>query len=150
MESTDDAQGQCPKMPQDAPSGADRLNETQSSLNEAASPTDHTTLRDKELMAIDILAHGTTLGAAARMLQIDRKTLYRWRHEPDFVDLLSARRRQLWSDSAERLQGMCAASLDELDEHLRSRYDRDRFRAATALLRLAHLNKAIAKTDQGD
>ena len=105
-------------------------------------------LTDRQLLAIDRLARGVSLRAVARKLEIDPKTLYRWRQQPAFKDLLSQRRRELWSDVAERLRAMCDRSLDELDEQLRTNFDTARMQAATTILRLANVKAALTALDE--
>jgi len=43
---------------------------------------DPRSLSDKQLIAIGMLAQGMGLRDVARRLEIDLRTLYRWRHQP--------------------------------------------------------------------
>ena len=74
-------------------------------------------------------------------MEIERRTLYRWRQDPAFRDALGHRRRALWSDAVERIRGMVTPSLDIIEQHLADRYERVRFRAAQTVLNLASLKK---------
>ena len=114
------------------PTSDDRLNETPSSLND-----------DKQRIAIELLLAGKSFSAAAQAVQVSRRTLYTWRQDPAFQQELEHRREELWSDEAERLRAMVHPSLDILEEHLRDPYDRSRFRAANAVLRLADLRRVV-------
>jgi transposase-like protein len=114
------------------PSSADRLNSVATSE-----------LSEKQKTAIELLLIGKSLAATARALDIDARTLYRWRQDEFFRDILEDRRRELWSDASGRLAALVHPSLDVMEQHLADRYDRARFRAASAILKLANL-KATA------
>jgi transposase-like protein len=113
------------------PIAPDDLNERGASLNE------------RQRAAIDMLLAGRSCAAVAQALEVDRRTLYRWRQEEPFRFELEQRRGELWQDAADRLRGMVHASLDVLERQLADRYDRARFTAATAVLRLAGLRKVV-------
>jgi hypothetical protein len=145
---------QCPIPAQSSQLETPSLNESQK--EEASKPADDEeeqetihpdTLTDRQFVAIDILAQGTPLRVAAKILQIDLKTLYRWRHQQAFEEMLVRRRTELWSEVVERLRGMCHECLNELHEQLHDRYDKSRFRAATTVLKLAELKKATAGSE---
>ena len=149
------AHGQSDRLPEDArecPMEKNDLNETPSALKKTgaglnepdASESDPT---DQQLAAIDLLAQGAALQAVALTLKIDPKTLYRWRQRPRFAALLRQRREELWSDATHRLRGLAHACISELDEQLHDVYDRSRFRAATALLKMIDLKKAAAELE---
>jgi hypothetical protein len=105
-------------------------------------------LSEKQCHAIGLLSFGKSVSAIAQSLGIDRRTLYRWRQDERFRFELSRRRRELWSDAADRLQGMVHPSLDILEQHLIDRYDRARFRAATAVIRFVNLRKAVEASNE--
>ena len=71
---------------------------------------------------------------------MDRRTIYRWRQNPEFSGTLEQRRLELWEEASERLRALVHPSLDVLEHQLADRYDRARFRAAATVLRLAKLN----------
>ena len=108
---------------------------------EAPAEVDH--LTDRQRAAIEFLVMGKSPGVIAPSLGIDRRTLYNWRQDPEFKQELERRRAQLWTQAAERLRSLVHPSLDVMEQHLADRYDRARFRAASALLRLANLAKAV-------
>jgi hypothetical protein len=124
------------------PIGQNRLNERGSDLND--------TLNEQQLAAIEMLATGRSPTRVARQLEIDRRTLYRWRQDPAFSAALGRRRRELWSDAVQRVRGMANASLDIIEQHLSDRYERIRFRAAQTVLNLASLKKHAADMDEID
>jgi transposase-like protein len=111
------------------PTLADRLNKT----------ADSSALTERQKAAIELLLMGKTMTATARALEIDRKTLYNWRSDDRFREVLEERRRELWSDASGRLVALVHPSLDVLEQHLADRYDRARFRAASTVLKLARL-----------
>jgi len=116
----------------ECPIAGDSLNEQGVSLNE------------RQRAAIEMLLAGKSVGAIAQALDIDPRTLYRWRQEEAFRAELEARRRALWDEAAERLRAMVHPSLDILERQLADRYDRARFVAANAVLRLAGVHKVVA------
>ena len=113
----------------ECPIGQNRLNEAYASLN------------DQQKTAVEMLAVGKSFGRIARFIEIDPRTLYRWRQDPIFREALHRRRRELWSDAIDRVRGMVTPSLDIVEQHLTDRYERIRFRAAQTVLNLASLKK---------
>jgi hypothetical protein len=116
------------------PTPDDRLNEPASSLN------------DNQRAAIRMIVMGKTLSSIAEAIGVTRRTLYNWREDPDFQQELQRRREELWSDAAERLRAMVHSSLDIFQEHLSDPYDRARFRAANAVLRISDLRRVVPPT----
>jgi hypothetical protein len=106
-------------------------------------PISQNRLSEKQHAAIELLVLGKSLGAIAKVIEIDPRTLYRWRKDPDFADELEQRRDELWGAAAERLRALVHPSLDVLEGQLHDRYDRARFNAATMLLKLVDLRKVI-------
>ena len=98
---------------------------------------------DKQNAAIELLVLGNTLAATAQAIDVDAKTLYNWRQDAAFIEALEARRAELWDQAAQRLRAMVHPSLDILEQDLSNRHDRARFRAATAVLRLADLRRTL-------
>jgi transposase-like protein len=100
-------------------------------------------LSDKQRAAIELLILGQRMSCIAGAVGIDPSTLYRWRQDEAFRTELDRCRRELWSGAAERLRALVHPSLDVMEQHLRDRYDRNRFRAASSVLRLADLRKCV-------
>ena len=100
-------------------------------------------LSEKQKAAIELLVLGNTLGETAEAIDVDPKTLFNWRRDEAFADALSARRAELWDEAAQRLRAMVHPSLDILEQDLANRHERARFRAATAVLRLADLRRTL-------
>lgn len=100
-------------------------------------------LSDKQRAAIELLILGQRMSCIAGAIGIDPSTLYRWRQDETFVAELDRCRRELWAGAAERLRALVHPSLDVMEQHLRDRYERNRFRAASSVLRLADLRKCI-------
>ena len=98
-------------------------------------------LNEKQRIAIEMLAMGRSYVATAKELGIGRRTLFDWRQTESFQEALRARHRELWGDVTDRLRMLVDPSVEVLVEHLNDRYDRSRFRAATAILRLANVGR---------
>ena len=98
-------------------------------------------LNEKQLAAIEMLVVGRSLTAISQAIEIDRKTLYRWRKDDAFLEVLNARRREVWGDVVGRLRDLTHPSLEVMAQQLEEKYDRSRVRAASLILRLAHLHK---------
>ena len=129
-------EGAVPENARKCPIGRNRLNSAYSSLN------------DKQKTAVEMLAIGKSLGRVARFIEIDAKTLYRWRQDATFREALYRRRRELWSDAIDRVRGMVTPSLDIVEQHLSDRYERIRFRAAQTVLNVASLKKHAAEAGE--
>jgi transposase-like protein len=106
-------------------------------------------LSDKQRIAIERLMMGASFSKIAEELAIGRRTLFEWRHkDPNFVAELERRRRELWGDSADHLRALLPDAVEVLESFLRDTYDKNRFKAATTLLRLANVRSAIAVTEE--
>ena len=98
-------------------------------------------LSEKQLAAIEMLVAGRSLGGIAKAVEVDPKTLYRWRKDREFIEVLNVRRREVWGDVVGRLRDLTHPSLEVMAQQLEEKYDRSRVRAASLILRLAHLHK---------
>jgi transposase-like protein len=94
-------------------------------------------LNEQQRAAIEMLVLGKAIGEISKALEIAPCTLYRWRQEAAFGDELAQRRAEFWAGAGDRLKDLIHPSLEVMAEHLADRYDRARFRAASAVLRLA-------------
>ena len=56
---------------------------------------------------------------------------------------MQERRRELWSRASDRVRALLHPSIDVMEQHLKDKYDKARFRAASTLLRLASLHKSL-------
>lgn len=96
-------------------------------------------LNERQLAALELLLLGKSVGTVAQELKIDPKTLLRWRQDELFIETLEQRRAELFADAAERLRCLVHRSLDVLELQLSDRYDRARYSAAAAVLRLVRM-----------
>src|SRR4051812_5203580 len=48
-------------------------------------------LSEKQLAAIELLVAGRSLGGIAKAIEVDPKTVYRWRKSDEFLEVLNAR-----------------------------------------------------------
>ena len=101
-------------------------------------------LTPAQAKAIELLLLATPLRKVIEILQIDRKTLYRWRRHRAFARELSRRQALAWDSAADRVRALLEPAIDVLGEQLRDPYDDTRFRAASTLLRLANIKDAVA------
>ena len=97
----------------------------------------HTDLSEPQLQALDLLIQGHSDTRIAQSLTIDRRTLYRWRHQPAFAQALADQRHQLRQSAADRLHTLLPAAFNVLKTQLLAPYDRTAFRAAATILRFA-------------
>jgi len=105
----------------------------------------------KQRVAIELLTLGKPLSQVAADCGVDRKTLYTWRHNRDFLAALRAHRRELWGDVADQIRALLPRAVGVLARQLDDRYDRARFDAARAILRLVDVKSAVAFIDdEGD
>lgn len=100
-------------------------------------------LSEKQMTAVEMLVSGVGYGQVARTLSIDPKTLYNWREEELFQEALRERRRELWGRAGDRIRALLHPSIDVMEAHLKDKYDRSRFRAASTMLRLANLRATL-------
>ena len=101
-------------------------------------------LTDRQLAALALLATGKSVQNVADELGVHRQTLWRWRaHDERFRAELHRRQREMWEESMTRLQAMVLPSIEVIDSYLNNRYDMHRFRAATTVLRMSGLAKAV-------
>ena len=100
-------------------------------------------LSDRQRLAIDFLVLGHSETAVAEALHIDRKTLYRWRHDddPQYRDTLGDRRKELLDTTADRFRTMLTTALDTFARHLKDPYAPTAHRAARSLLALAAIGR---------
>jgi hypothetical protein len=95
----------------------------------------------QQLVAIELLAIGKALGTVAKAVEVTPRTLYNWRQDDLFREQLARRQRELWHTASRRLRALVHPSLDIVEKQLRDPFDKSRFRAATAVLRLSDLRK---------
>jgi len=108
-------------------------------ISKSSSQLDPPGLNEKQQAAIELLAVGKSYVLAAKEAGVDRRTLFTWRQDELFQSELRRRHHEVWGDVTERLRMLVDPSVEVLAEHLNDRYDRSRFRAATAILKLANL-----------
>jgi hypothetical protein len=101
-------------------------------------------LSDTQLKAVELLIGGTSITRTAQECGVDRRTVYRWRHEDGpFRAELQRRRQELWSIAADRMRSMVLTSLTIFNDALQEEWADARFQAATKLLRVVNLRKLV-------
>ena len=101
------------------------------------------TLADRRQAALRLLVVGKSIARVARELELSRQTIYRWRQDPAFEEELKRLREQSWGEVVARLKGLLEPSLNVMEAQLRHDLVHERYRAATFLLRLPGIGKAI-------
>jgi transposase-like protein len=104
-------------------------------------------LTEKQQNALRLLVMGKSISVIARTLDINPRTLHRWRQLDAFRRELNSLRRHLWSQAVERLRSLVHPSLDVFEEQLHNPHERSRYRAANAVLRHANLKKCVPLAD---
>jgi hypothetical protein len=99
---------------------------------------------DGKTLALALILAGKPDTEVAKEVGVHRRTIYRWRHEDEqFLGELNRRRRELWNGLGDRLRSLLDPAVDVLARQLSDPYERTRFRAATTLLKLADVRKAM-------
>lgn len=72
-----------------------------------------------QAQAVDLIAAGMDDAAVGRAVGVRRETVNRWRHEHEWMKAaVSARRRQVWEATVDRLRHVAAAAVDVLAARL--------------------------------
>jgi hypothetical protein len=107
-------------------------------------------LTDRQRLAVELILAGKSDAVVAREVSVSRRTVCRWRHtDSEFIAELNRRRKARWDGVADRLRELLDPAVDVLAQQLADRYEPTRYRAATALLRLAGIKTAV-KLDEDD
>ena len=130
-------------LPADSPEPVDSLSQNFSELPifEKSSQREPSRLNNNQRAAIELLVLGKNLVAVCQQLKIDRRTLFNWRKDERFRAELERRHEEVWGDTARRIQMLADPCIEVLVEQLNDCYDRSRYRAATAILRMVKLTK---------
>jgi hypothetical protein len=106
---------------------------------EKSSQLEEVSLNEKKRAAVELLALGKSYTVTAKTVGVDRRKIFEWRQEELFQSELRRRHQQLWGDTVELLTMLADPSVEVLVEHLNDNYERNRFRAATTILKLVKL-----------
>jgi hypothetical protein len=100
-------------------------------------------LSDAQVVALDMILSGAGDSAVAREVNVNRRTIYRWRVEhPVFSQALAKRRQQLWELGVDRFRELTRLALDRLEAQIRDPYAPISMQAARAVVALAQLGRA--------
>src|SRR5690242_14986032 len=91
--------------------------ELSASENVRKCPIRENDLNEKQLTAIEMLVLGKAVGAVAKTLEIDPRTLFRWRRDELFREALDARRTEVWGGATDRLKDLVHPSIEVMAEH---------------------------------
>ncbi len=95
-------------------------------------------LSPRQLAAIPLLASGRGPVAVAEAVGLNRRQVTRWLTEPGFRQAPDLARREMWSETLDRLRGLMPKALDVLATELDGE---GKARAAAEILKLAGLGK---------
>ena len=108
-------------------------------------------LTPAQLSAVNLLATGGTITAAAESANVARQTVSEWmNHDPVFQAALNQRRSELWSEQCDRFRAMLPKALDTVETALSSGGP-DALKAALTIIRLSGLElKPTGETEAED
>ena len=98
-------------------------------------------LEEKQQLAVRLIVTGKSFNTIAHALEINVRTLYRWRSQDSFRKAIDHLRRKLWTQGVDRLRSLVHPALTEIEKQLKDRDQRARYRSANAVLRHANLRK---------
>lgn len=91
-------------------------------------------LTPEQLQVIGMISLGQTVVATAQAIGVHRATIYRWRHDPTFAAVLKRRQEDMYSAAVDQMRASLVQAIGTVAEHLNSRCEEDRVRAAFRLL----------------
>lgn len=101
-------------------------------------------LKPAQLTAVDLLALGSSVSAAATAAKVSRQTVSEWlNQDAEFIAALNTRRGELWAEAADRLRALLPRALDVIEKALATEGP-DALPAALALVKLVRVNVAPA------
>ncbi|HMX25831.1 MAG TPA: hypothetical protein PLD20_24510 [Blastocatellia bacterium] len=108
-------------------------------------------LTPAQLNAVNLLATGATVTAAAEAANVARQTVSEWmNHDPAFQASLNLRRSELWAEQCDRYRAMLPKALDAVETVL-TEGGPDALKAALTIIRLSGLElKPTGETEAGD
>ncbi|MGH9839322.1 MAG: hypothetical protein ACREEM_11120 [Blastocatellia bacterium] len=108
-------------------------------------------LTPAQLSAVNLLATGGTITAAAESANVARQTVSEWmNHDPVFQATLNQRRSELWSEQCDRYRAMLPKALDTVETAL-TNGGPDALKAALTIIRLSGLDvKPTGETEAED
>lgn len=96
-------------------------------------------LSPAQLAAMELLVFGHSDPSVANHLGVHRQTVFNWRHHhPAFRAELARRRAQVWEAAADKFRAGLENAVDVLLKQVNDVYTPTSFRAARAMLSLAH------------
>jgi hypothetical protein len=90
--------------------------------------------------AVDLLVGGKNDTETAELLSLSRSSVTKWRlYDPVFQAALNQRRAEVWGTGLDRLRALIPKALNALAEELERADNPNRWKVASAILRLARL-----------
>lgn len=106
-------------------------------------------LSEKQHQAIELIINGQNFSDIASALDIDRRTLWRWRQLPDFQQAHAERKAALRSEMQERVHNIMHLSLMVVERELASTGYAKPLGTALQVLKLASLPTLIPTDNIG-
>jgi hypothetical protein len=80
---------------------------------------EHPSMEARRERALEMMLAGAFDTTIAKELGVDRRTIYRWREDPEFAEELEERRLEIRDAFYARLLGMAGAAMDALESQMR-------------------------------
>ncbi len=98
-------------------------------------------LAPRQQRAVELLLEGYSVVAAARLLQIDRGSIHRWRKQPDFRAALQQGKRELCEWYLTRRLGLVNSAFDALEIAVQDHFHGSSVKAAEVILKMNGLDE---------
>jgi Helix-turn-helix domain len=128
---------------QAVPQNAPECPEIRKDADKSSHPAD-SELSANQLAAIELILSGASDTAVASELNINRKTIYRWRVLNDaFRHELNCRRRSVLDLHSDRIRVLLESAVGALAKQLRDAYNPTSHRAARTILAISRIGKYV-------
>ena len=96
-------------------------------------------LSDRQQLAMPLVVAGKADKEVADEVKVTRETVWRWRHQPEFIAALNTYRKEVFGATQERLRDLVTGAVEALAEGLADENPRVRVQAAVHILKAAKL-----------
>ena len=96
-------------------------------------------LSDRQQLAMPLVVAGKADKEVADEVKVTRETVWRWRHQPEFIAALNTYRKEVFGATKERLRDLVTGAVEALAEGLADENPRVRVQAAVHILKAAKL-----------
>ena len=102
-----------------------------------------TKLKEKQLLAIPLVAQGVSGREIAKQLTVTEETVSRWKQVPEFQAGVNAILLECREIAKQRLRNLLTNSLDLLEEEMNNPESRHRVNIALKMLQLVRINELV-------